>query len=352
MAQQVHYPSNPLQPGPVYFKTPRKCAVFGITDEAFRRQTNYLIDEAVHVGKGCNTIISYIHHYLEANQSQTSHNPLVLHADNCASVDNDNAFPVLFKVAVVHQPFASGQDKNNFMLMYLAWRVARGLNANVELNFMIAGHTKFVPDLFFGLFKRRYRREFVSSLHEVKECMERSSILNKAVLVGSQDGEVLVPTYDWSTFLCRYFSKIKGIKSAHQFTFTNETPGSVMVRQFCNSYESATSLIQYSPLNDEMPEKLTPLGMTRERKQYLYKEIREFCKEEHRDIVCPPVPPAQSHKITARPTTECSVAKDKTSIKKRGQPREPRKNNVTVLFLKSLIEDFIITLIIRFCKIL
>ena len=55
------------------------------------------------------------------------------------------------------------------MLMYLAWRVARGYNKRVELNFMIAGHTKFGPDLFFGLFKRRYRREFVSSLQEVKE---------------------------------------------------------------------------------------------------------------------------------------------------------------------------------------
>jgi len=24
-AQQVHFPSNPLQPGPIYFLTPRKC---------------------------------------------------------------------------------------------------------------------------------------------------------------------------------------------------------------------------------------------------------------------------------------------------------------------------------------
>ena len=28
--QQIHYPHNPLQPGPMYFKTARKCAVFGI----------------------------------------------------------------------------------------------------------------------------------------------------------------------------------------------------------------------------------------------------------------------------------------------------------------------------------
>ncbi len=29
-AQQVHYPSDPLQPGPIYFLTPRKCTVFGV----------------------------------------------------------------------------------------------------------------------------------------------------------------------------------------------------------------------------------------------------------------------------------------------------------------------------------
>ena len=29
-AQQVHYPSHPLQPGPIYFKATRKCGIFGI----------------------------------------------------------------------------------------------------------------------------------------------------------------------------------------------------------------------------------------------------------------------------------------------------------------------------------
>ena len=33
-AQQVHIPSDPLQPGPVYFLTPRKCALFGVCCEA------------------------------------------------------------------------------------------------------------------------------------------------------------------------------------------------------------------------------------------------------------------------------------------------------------------------------
>lgn len=34
MAQQVHYPSDPLHHGPTYFLTPRKCIIFGVCCEA------------------------------------------------------------------------------------------------------------------------------------------------------------------------------------------------------------------------------------------------------------------------------------------------------------------------------
>ena len=56
--QQLHYPSNPNQPGPIYFKTPRKCALFGVCCEAIPRQVNFLIDESVWTGKGANSTIS------------------------------------------------------------------------------------------------------------------------------------------------------------------------------------------------------------------------------------------------------------------------------------------------------
>lgn len=63
MVQQVHYPSNPLQPGPYYFLTLRKCGIFGVCNEGIPQQVNYLIDEAVATGKGVNTIISMLHHF-------------------------------------------------------------------------------------------------------------------------------------------------------------------------------------------------------------------------------------------------------------------------------------------------
>ena len=37
---QVHYPSDPQQPGPIYFLTPRKCAIFGICCDGIPRQVD------------------------------------------------------------------------------------------------------------------------------------------------------------------------------------------------------------------------------------------------------------------------------------------------------------------------
>ena len=51
-AQQVHYSSDPLQPGLMYFLCPRKCGIFGVCCEAVPQQVNFLIDEAHSCSKG------------------------------------------------------------------------------------------------------------------------------------------------------------------------------------------------------------------------------------------------------------------------------------------------------------
>ena len=56
-AQQVHFPSDPLQLGPIYFLTPRKCTVFGVNCEALPRQVNFLTDEVADYGKGANAVV-------------------------------------------------------------------------------------------------------------------------------------------------------------------------------------------------------------------------------------------------------------------------------------------------------
>lgn len=81
MAQQDFYPNDPLQPGPMYYLTPIKCAIIGICCEAILRQINYLIDEAVDTGKGSKAIVSMLHHFFVHHGlgEKTVH----LYADSC-----------------------------------------------------------------------------------------------------------------------------------------------------------------------------------------------------------------------------------------------------------------------------
>ena len=89
-AQQVHYPPiRYSQDQSMYFKTARKCAVFGVCCEGVPRQVNYLIDEASDVGKGANTVISLLHHFLEHHGLGEIN--IGLHADNCVGQNKNNA---------------------------------------------------------------------------------------------------------------------------------------------------------------------------------------------------------------------------------------------------------------------
>lgn len=48
----------------------------------------------------------------------------------------------------IHADNCAGQNKNNAMIMYLAWRVMNNLHEEISYSFMVAGHTKFSPDGF------------------------------------------------------------------------------------------------------------------------------------------------------------------------------------------------------------
>ena len=88
-AQQVHYPCDPLQPGPIFFLTPRKCGIFGVCCEAVPQQINYLIDEGMATSKGSDAVISYLHHFFATHGLGES--DVVLHCDNCSG-QNKNRY--------------------------------------------------------------------------------------------------------------------------------------------------------------------------------------------------------------------------------------------------------------------
>ena len=184
-------------------------------------QVNYLIDEACNTGKGANNIISMLHHFLHTHNLGEAN--LHIHADNC-----------------------SGQNKNRFVPQYLAWRVLVGLNKNITLTFLIVVHTKVSPDWCFGLFKQAYRRTKIGCLDDIVKVVESSAVINHAQLVGTQDGQVIVPTYDWAEFFktkCK-ISAFKGIKAMHHITFTHQKTGIAIVKDSITSPEREISLLQ------------------------------------------------------------------------------------------------------------
>ena len=62
--------------------------MFGVCCEGILRQINYLVDEASDTGKGANTVVSLLHHFLEDHGLGEGN--LSLHADNCAGQNKNN----------------------------------------------------------------------------------------------------------------------------------------------------------------------------------------------------------------------------------------------------------------------
>ena len=165
------------------------------------------------------------------------------------------------------------------------------LHHTISYSFLIASHTKFGPDRCFGLIKKLYKVNYVSSLYEFAQMVEISSStgVNKAQLVGTHDGRVIVPVYNWSAFLEQYFVKVPNIKRYHHFRITKDEPGKLFFKEYHSSTEQSIQLLR-NPANlppSVPPVKLRPQGLSQERKQYLYREIRQFCKQGTEELVGP-----------------------------------------------------------------
>ena len=251
-AQQLHYPTDPNQPGPIYFKTSQKCALFSVCCEAISRQVNFLTDENVQTSKGANSTISYVHYYFQCHG--LGETKAQLHADNCSTENKNSAF----------------------------------------YDFLLPVHTKFAPDWCFGLVKQKTRRTFISSLFDIARAVEESASVNVAELPGLHNGTVCIHTYDWVTYLGQYFKKIPQIKTYHHFRFNKEYPGTVFCKQYWDSEEKAVNLLKSKhnlPRPGQLPTIVNPQGISQGHAEYLFKEIREFCRDGTEDLVAPKVTP-------------------------------------------------------------
>ena len=171
------------------------------------------------------------------------------------------------------------------------WCVLTGLHHEITISFLLVGHTKFTPAWCFGLFKQRFRQMKINNLDDIASAVDNSSVLNVAQLVGTLDGQCLVPTYNWNDHLNEHTVKtaLKGIKKNYHFRFTSSSPGAVFVKKASGDNKKKINLLKdpsWQPTCNELPELIIPLGLSLEHQWYLYEKIREFCSDS-KDLVCP-----------------------------------------------------------------
>ena len=123
------------------------------------------------------------------------------------------------------------------------------------------------------------------------EAVDKSTVsgVNAAKLCGLHNGTVLAPVYDWTKFLETYFKKIPGISKFHHFRFSKDHPGVVFCNTLVGSPKMEFTILKSPNVRppNQLPPKIIPLGSDEQRKQYLYREIREFRRPGSEDLLAP-----------------------------------------------------------------
>ncbi len=178
---------------------------------------------------------------------------------------------------IIHADNCSGQNKNNAMIQYLAWRVLTGKHKRITYSFMVPGHTKFSPDGFFGLFKLKLKNSEVDDLEDLVKVVNSSTKgYNIAQTIFDETGERKVFFYSWTKYLKTFFKPLQDISKYHHFIFNQEQPGTIYVQKSIGSELLMVDIIKDLCNINQVLERKNPIGLSAERKKYLSKEVSKY----------------------------------------------------------------------------
>ena len=307
-AQQIHLPYDSQQVGPIYFLTGYKVALFGVAIEPLAKFVLYIIPEACATGKGSNIVLSLLHHFFST--FGVGETDVICHADNCC-----------------------GQNKNNFMMQYACWRTCVALHNTFAITFLPVGHTKFWPDLYFGLFKKKLRSYKAETISDVCRIARDACPVTNAIIpiaVGDESGHVTIPTYDWQGKFNACMKAIPDLKQYHYFEFSGK--GTVFCKRAVtdpNDDGVTVGILKTVTHSTSLPDVVPPQNFPIERRKYLAEKIRPFVTSESaKDILCP-IPTEHESDPTPETSTEsvgaavaCEDEADET-VEVKGRKRKP-----------------------------
>ena len=248
------------QPGSTYYLQKVNHDLFGIVNHGDGSSAVYLFDETIGP-KNTDHTLSFLTHYIRALPSWVKRVHIFL--DNTSST-NKNFYTMAWAMELVQQ------DEIDFL----------------RISFLIAGHTKFSPDLLFSKIAQTYNRSDVFNTEELGDIVSRYA--NVTIANGTM-------VYDWRTLLCKY-SKLPGIRSLHDFLFVKHAVTNQLVAKVReNCYEGAFNdspihvvrgrSLEENCIADQDSVSYSTLGKERELTETKYKHLQQMYRDfipEHR----------------------------------------------------------------------
>ena len=225
-AENVYLPYQHRQASQRFFLTGLKFDLFGISNDSFPAQVIYGLTEGHWPNeKTANTVCSMLNHFL--------HTPAFVHGNKAA--------PLIMRLTADN---CTGQNKNRWIIWYLSFLTIIGRFDEIDLSFLVSGHTKNMCDARFALVKRSMRSKealIPAHMHDIISC-------SSLVLTGVKASEV--GWYNWKSFLEGFFcGTIKNINSYHFFKFKAAQPGVVFCSTSCDAPEQ--TVIRHQLLKNE-----------------------------------------------------------------------------------------------------
>ena len=264
MCKLVPYWGLSAQPGSTYYLQKLNHDVFGVINHSNNSSKVYLFDERIGL-KNTDHTISYLSDFISTLPTWVRRVHLFL--DNTASINK------------------------NYFLMGWAHEMVRQKRLDfLRISFLIAGHTKFSPDLLFSRISQTYNHSDVFNTEELQE------IISTYAEVVVDEGVIIC---DWRSILTAKFSKLPGIQSLHDFVYvTNPVTGCVLARtrKLCHtgSFQNCTIHVlrgqdeSESAIPDPVTGNYVNLGKIRQLTDSKLKHLKQMC----RDII-----PTERHKF-------------------------------------------------------